>query len=165
MSLFFLRHGNTYSEAYSEGLFDDISVSDASRMIPLSESGKIQVETVVLPDDIDVIVISDSLRTRQTAEILQKKQPKLIPIVVESDLYPWDSGAKDWKTYWKRYYNFATNYSPNAGYETKESMRARLEKVLSKYANQNALIIAHSVLLSNYIGRDYLDYCELIQIN
>lgn len=160
MSLYFLRHGDTYSENIPENM----SVSEASRMIPLSEFGKIQVQSVELPEDFDIIVISDSLRTKQTAEILKKAKHMNIPVVVESDLHPWESGAEDWKEYWKRYYNFVTAYSPNAGYETKESMRERVEKVVSKYTNFNTLVIAHSVLLSNYINRDYLKYCELVKV-
>ncbi len=162
MALYFLRHGDTFSDTANKNL----SVKEATRKISLSETGKAQVKMVRLPENLDIIVISDSLRTRQTAEIvLKSNNMRNVPIKVDSNLHPWDSGADDWNTYWQRYYDFVEDYSEKADYESKKSMYKRLNKVISKYSGKNVLIIAHSILLANYLGKDFLPCAELIRVD
>lgn len=162
MALYFLRHGDTFENTRNKNL----SVKEATRKISLSETGKAQAKKVRLPKDLDVIVISDSLRTKQTAEIvLKSNNMNHVPIKVDSNLHPWDSGADDWETYWTRYYDFVEDYSEKAGYETKKSMYKRLSKVISKYSGKNVLIIAHSIVLANYLGEDFLPCAQLIRVD
>ena len=66
MSLYFMRHGDTFSKKENKNM----SVIEASRLISLSDLGKEQVRKVVLPLNLDWIILSDSLRTKQTVEIL-----------------------------------------------------------------------------------------------
>lgn len=160
MSVYFLRHGETFSSSENQNM----TVTEATEKISLSEKGKKQMRDVKIPRDIDLIIISDSLRTKQSADIIVKANKLRIPVKVEKQLYPWNSGADDWDTYWERYYEFCTNYNPRAIYENKDSMRKRVQSVLDKYREKNVLIIAHSVLLANYIGRDFLPYAELFQL-
>lgn len=160
MSTYFMRHGETFSETTSK----DMTVKEATEKLSLSEKGKRQMQEVRIPKNIDVIVISDSLRTRQSADIIIKANKLKIPVKVEKQLSPWDSGADNWDDYWERYIEFSTNYSPRAKYENKDSLRKRVQSVLDKYQGKNILIIAHSVLLANYIGKDFLPYAEVFRV-
>ena len=159
--IYFLRHGETFSDANSK----DMTVKEATQKISLSENGKQQMRNVKIPSDIDLIIISDSLRTKQSADIIVKANKLRIPVKVENMLYPWNSGADDWNEYWEMYREFIMHYNPRAKYENKDSLRKRVQSVLDKYQDKNILIIAHSVLLANYIGRDYLPYAEVIRVN
>lgn len=161
MSVYFLRHGETFSSFENQNM----TVTEATEKISLSETGKRQMRDVIIPKDIDLIIISDSLRTRQSAEIILAVNKLKIPVKVEKQLYPWNSGAEDWNEYWERYYEFCTNYNPRAKYENKESLRKRVQSVLDKYQGKNILIIAHSVLLANYIGKDFLPYADVFRVN
>ena len=161
MSTYFMRHGETLSAADSKNM----SVKEATEKISLSETGRKQMRNVQIPNDIDVIVISDSRRTKESAQIILNSNKRTIPVIVESELYPWDSGADDWDSYWKRYYEFVTNYNPKGPYESKDSMKKRVGNVLSKYQNKNILVIAHSVLLATYMGDDFLPYASIFRID
>lgn len=157
--VYFLRHGKT-----ARANMDKISVTEASTTIALSEEGEKQIRNVKIPQDLDVIVVSDSLRTIQSAEIIVKANRLSIPIKVEKELHPWKSGSDDWDTYYDRFQDFCLNYDSHAPYESKQSMRNRVQSVINKYHEQNILVIAHSILLANYLRRDFLDYAELVQV-
>lgn len=158
--LYFLRHGDTFTSNDK-----DMTVAEATKKISLSELGEEQCRKVILPKDLDVIVISDSRRTKQTAKIVLKANKMSIPVKVEKKLYPWDSGAKDWATYWTRFAEFVENYDPWGPYESKKSMIKRVASVLKKYSDKNVLVIAHSILLATYMGMDdSLPCAQLIQV-
>ena len=55
MSLYFMRHGDTFSKKENKNM----SVIEASRLISLSDLGKEQVRKVVLPLNLDRIILSD----------------------------------------------------------------------------------------------------------
>lgn len=156
---YFMRHGDFVKGMELE------TVSEANQKVPLSEEGKRQVREAKIPKDIDVIVVSDSLRIRQTADIILESNNLTIPIIVENSLYPWNAGTTDWKTYYDRFQDFMLNYSPTADYESKESLRSRLQIIIDKYSNKNILIIAHSTLLAVYLNRKVLDYAEIVQVH
>ena len=158
--IYFMRHGDVSTNSDNSKL----SVAEASQQISLSNLGKKQVRNVVLPEDLDIIVISDSRRTKETAEILLETNNISIPVQVEAELHPWNSGADDWNAYWKRYYDFITNNNNESSYESKDSMQKRVSSVISKYSNKNVLIIAHSVLLATYLGENFLPCEELIPV-
>lgn len=161
MALYFLRHGDTFTKTQNSNM----TVAQAAREISLSELGIQQVSEVILPRNLDCIVISDSLRTKQTAEILLKENQMNIPVIVDKRLHPWESGAEDWRTYWKRYASFIENSeAKDIPYESRESLLKRLNSVIEDYSNKEVLIIAHSILLSNYLGKKFLPFAELIKV-
>lgn len=158
--IYFMRHGDVFTNSNNKKM----SVAEASQKISLSELGKKQIRNVVLPKNLDIIVISDSRRTKETAEILLESNNISIPVQVEAELHPWNSGADDWNTYWKRYCDFITHYNNESSYESKDSMKKRVSSVISKYSNRNVLIIAHSILLATYLGENFLHCAELIPV-
>ncbi len=133
MSLYFMRHGDTFSKKENKNM----SVIEASRLISLSDLGKEQVRKVVLPLNLDCIILSDSLRTKQTVEILLEENNLSIPAIVDERLHPWDSGASNWESYWNSYMEFIGGKpNSNVQYESKESMINRLQSVISDYSEK-----------------------------
>ena len=160
MATYFMRHGEIFGNSSNA----KVTVKEATEKISLSVIGKQQVREANIPSNLDYIVISDSLRTRQSAEIIVNTNKLNVPIRVESDLYPWESGADDWNTYMDRYEDFIDHYNPNGPYENKDHLRKRVQKVLDKYRGKNILVVAHSILLANYIGKQSMPYAEVIRI-
>lgn len=160
MSVFFMRHGDTYVDGQK-----DMTVAEASKKISLSELGKSQCRKVILPKDLDLIVISDSRRTKESAKIVLKANKMSLPIKVEKKLHPWDSGSDDWNTYYEHLYEFIMNPNKKGPYESRKSLVKRVDSVLKKYSDRNILVIAHSALLGAYLDmHDSMPCAKIIQV-
>lgn len=159
-NVFFMRHGDTFT-----GNQEAMTVAEASKKISLSELGKSQCRKVVLPRDLDLIVISDSKRTKESAKIVLKANKMSLPIKVEKKLHPWDSGSNDWKTYYEHLYEFVINPDKKGPWESRKSLVKRVDSVLRKYSDKNILVIAHSALLGAYLDmHDSMPCAQLIRV-
>ncbi len=99
MKLYFIRHGESeHNQALSErGLVSSIP---EKRDLPLTDEGIAQIEKILtkLPDTIDVFYCSDHIRTRQSADILQKKYPAT-PYTIDARINASFGGEFDHKSF------------------------------------------------------------------
>ncbi|GIW66233.1 MAG: hypothetical protein KatS3mg095_0131 [Candidatus Parcubacteria bacterium] len=153
---YFLRHGEAYSNkrkiisSYPELFFN-----------PLTPQGIKQIKSIVSKIkklNIDFIITSPLLRTRQTAEIIA--QNLNIPIFINFDLREIDLGNLNGKSE-KEYQLFINNqfnqYSikPDNGENLDEVRRRMINVILSleeKYEGKNFLIISHQDPLWSLFG-------------
>lgn len=166
----FMRHAAT--EYVSNVDSDNINMLDPN-VVQLSRIGISQVHNVaskIKNLDFDVIVCTRSLRTRQTAEILQ--QYINAPIIIESGLDCWKAETVEKylseKEYWKRFVNFVKvngRSSSLYNWEDFETLKNRTFEAIKKYEKyENVLFIVHSIIMSMYIGRNQpsIAYCEFV---
>lgn len=166
----FMRHAAT--EYVSNVDSDNINMLDPN-VVQLSRIGISQVHNVaskIKNLGFDVIVCTQSLRTRQTAEILQ--QYINAPVIIEPGLDCWKAETVEKylseKEYWKRFVNFVKvngRSSSLYNWEDFETLKNRTFEAIKKYEKyENVLFVVHSIIMSMYIGRNQpsIAYCEFV---
>ncbi len=161
-----LRHGE--AEHNTKKIVDC-----GKRNFHLTENGHEQVEKVskkLLDENIDVIISSDILRTKETAEIVSitlGKEVILDPRIREFNFGVFEGRSDDeWREFATDYHNFWHN-GPEGGESLKE-MRSRLWQFISeceeKYENKKILLVTHEydVWLLKALAEDWTEE-ELIK--
>lgn len=141
----FVRHGNTAwnIEKRAQGHSHN----------PLNETGLRQADAVgrrLSQEEWDVILSSDLLRARQTAEIIASYMGK--PIIFDQRLREISRGRLEGTIEKERIERWGKDWRKlDFGEETKEQLRARgvnfVEEALEKYKGQKVLVITHGMFL------------------
>jgi len=148
---FLLRHGEAISNK-----MEFVSCWPEKTHNPLTAKGKKQVESVAAKlknEKIDLILASDILRTKQTAEIVAKKLKlgiKFNKKLRESKFGRFNNKpGKEWKTYLHSIYRRPAdkNHREENYYDIRMRMENFLRDTEKKYRNKNILIVTHGALL------------------
>jgi len=145
---FVMRHGEAESNV------KNIIKSEVVDIDRLTEEGKKQVLNSILEiknKKIDLIIYSDLMRTKETAEIVKKE------LGIENNNFIFDKGIREINTgifngkTWEEYFNFKSKKNwylciPKSGESCKE-VKTRMTKFLyeveNKYEDKNILIVTH----------------------
>ncbi len=154
---FVMRHGG------AESNITGIISSRVENVDHLTEAGKKQVldSSKELKDKkIDLIIASDFLRTKETAEIV-KKELGLSDDCLIFDERLWEINTGRYEgTKWNEYHHFF-NEKPE-GEETVPDVRKRISGFLydieSKYQNKNILIVSHESPIKLAFSTDHLNF-------
>lgn len=173
MNLFVVRHGQTNwnLEGRLQGRTD----------IKLNKTGILQAEVVrdkLSNEQIDLIICSPLLRTRKTADVINKD--RAIPIIIDERIIERSCGPFegqiindfDWENF--------ISYSKNHKYEKAESMHEFynrvtffIDEISKKYSDKNILLVTHggvslpiycyfnSIPEDKRLSEHILDNCEI----
>ena len=170
MALFYLiRHGEPdYSVCDERGY-----IGHGRDLAPLSKRGISQVlKTASDPrlKSADIILSSPYTRALQTAAIISKETN--IHIVVEMDLHEWIPDLTFQYSKLEELLESARDFNRHKGiypngetrkWESLDSMRNRVRKVLDKYAHYNIVImVCHEMLIKTLVHREKINYAEII---
>jgi isoleucyl-tRNA synthetase len=158
---FVMRHGE--SESNLKKIVINCKVENEDH---LSDLGKEQVKISAkeLKDkNVDIIISSDFIRTKETSEIIKEELDFRSNIVLDQRLREWNVGVFDGKT-WDEYISVASSkyyytFLPEGG-ESWKQIKNRMMELISdldkKYKNKNILLISHGapirVLLAGLNG-------------
>ena len=153
---FVMRHGGSESNVTA------IVSSNVDNIDHLTEEGKKQVlsSSKELKDKkIDLIIASDFLRTKETAEIV-KKELGLSNDCLIFDKRLWEINAGEYEgKNWTEYPHFLNTESGSD--ETVFDVRKRISDFLydieRKYQNKNILIVSHETAIKLSFSTDYLN--------
>lgn len=166
----FLRHGEI-TAANSGQKLRDINFADL-KAFKLSDKGIAQIEeagNALRNESFDVIICGTSRRTIESGFIVSKK-------IIHPHQFFCEDGIDAWKAnknsnyisaddYWKMYFQFTLcngEASPESKkWETFEELAERTLRALKKYEKfEHPLVIAHSIIISLYVGlpRDGIEY-------
>lgn len=163
MIIYFVRHGE--SEGNKKNTHQNVNT-------PLSDKGIKQAEALAkrLKDvHFDIIYSSDSLRAKQTAEIINKETktnieywPDLVEMRMSSEIRGKSVDdpevIKIKKLIHENYYKGNFKYSDE---ETFDELNERSKRVLKhleeKHGNQTVLVVSHSTAIKATVGRIVFD--------
>lgn len=148
MNLYIVRHGET--EYNKIGLMQGIS------NIPLNSTGKKQALEVLekLNDvDIDLVITSPLIRTKETASIIMKNRS--VRTITDSRIIERGMGkleGKDTKLYdGEKYWDYKLNYHNSDNVEKISDLFLRtkifLDDIKNKYPDKNILIVSHGATI------------------
>ncbi len=137
----------------------------------LSSFGKKQIDSLAqtfYQKQFDAIIISDTIRTHECAEIVLKYLQKRLPVIVEPALNPWiaDKYATflSWEEYFENVCSFVEFYRENSSavqlhqapprnWETYDELAERVFKGVETCKQYNSpLVISHSFILRLLLG-------------
>ena len=153
---FVMRHGE------SESNVKDVISCRVTNIDHLTEEGRKQVLNSVLElknKKVDLIVASDFMRTKETAEII-KKELELSDnnLIFDKRLWEINKSIYDGKK-WSEYHNFFEN--PQDGTESVLDVIKRVSHFIydteSKYQNRNILIVTHETVAKFAFINQYID--------
>lgn len=167
----YFKSGGINMEKLTMVRHGDIITGNRMGELSLSNKGQQQANLLAqqLKEDYDIMIVSDSIRTRETANILATKVSK--PIVIEPLLNAWNAGTDDSNNYWNAYYEFfCSNGLPEkqVSWETFEQLKKRTMEGLLKYEKYDSiLVITHSIIISLYAGisKKGITNCQPIEID
>lgn len=154
---FVMRHGG------SQGNEKHIASTRADAPDHLTEAGKKEVEHVagrLKKGDIDLIVTSPFVRTKETADIIQKelglKDKQVITDDRLGEVQIGSFNGKPWKEYHAQFETFGEEYfSVPEGAETRTEVRRRAASVLyeleEKYHDKKILIVSHAGVIREIV--------------
>ena len=156
---YLVRHGKTDYSEKNTGIYQGYGVN----LAPLSAKGIKDAEKAadfLKKQKIDLILPSPYTRALQTAAIISRKTRA--DIVVETDLHEWvaDINYKyvDDDTAEKRYKKYTENNGvypdgKQKKWESRESLKNRMDKVLSKYTDyKKVAVVCHGTIIEAASG-------------
>jgi isoleucyl-tRNA synthetase len=153
---FVMRHGGADSN------LKGIISSRPENVDHLTENGKRQILNSIkeLKDKkIDLIISSDFLRTKETAEIVKKELGISFDLIFDKRIRELDASSYEGKS-WNVYPHFFEKGS--AGAESLLEVKRRISEFLydieEKYQNRNILIVSHESAIRLSFATDYLDF-------
>ncbi|MCA9361295.1 class I tRNA ligase family protein [Candidatus Kaiserbacteria bacterium] len=150
---FLMRHGE------SESNLERKISCEPSNNDPLTEKGREQVlkAATELPADIDLIIHSGFLRTKQTAELVAKSLGLAEESVVVDGRFgevvmPKDYNGKTWSDYEALFPNWADRYTSDIeGFENRQHVQKRVGELMyeleAKYKDKKILLVGHGCTL------------------
>ena len=167
----FVRHGETcYKEVDERGF-----VGQGRSLAKLTELGINQIKEIVKDDrlrNVDLIISSPYTRALQSAAILSKDLN--IELDVEIDLHEWvpDIVHYNYKTS-EDCFELGRDYDLNNGvypkdevkvWESKESMKKRMDSVLEKYIGYSkVIVVCHGMIIRTQKNQEIIKNGEIIE--
>lgn len=144
-------------------------------LVPLTNKGIEQAKQTAASlknKKVDLIVASPYTRTMQTAAILSKELG--IDMTVEVDLREWQADLTyEYQTF-DEFTQLCEEYEKYKGeypegdtkrWETKTTLKDRVDGVLKKYLNyKEVIIVAHEKVIKTQVNNGIVNHCDLIEI-
>lgn len=172
MTTFYLiRHGEPTYEPIDERKF----IGHGRDLAPLTERGIRGVKETAKDDRLrncDIIVSSPYTRALQTAAILSKEL--VINLEVDVDLHEWIPDIVNFQhkttedcIKLSRDFELHNGVHPENEtkvWETTESMKKRMDRVLEKYSKyERVIVVCHDMVIRTIKSKEKIDYAEIAE--
>ena len=166
MKIIFVRHGEPDYRELEERSYTGFGMD----LAPLSEKGRQQVQELCqnpLLQSADLLVTSAVTRALETASYVVRAT--CLPLRVEPLLHEWqvyESGIENFEKARTLFLENKGELLPNSPiqYETAEEMKARFLETMIKYRDyQTVLVVAHRMLMRQFVPNEKIDFCQVIE--
>lgn len=166
----FIRHGEPLWE-----LNEQRNLTGANRnFVPLTDRGVQEAETTARDPRLahaEIVIASPYTRALQTAAIIAGHLQ--LPLQVEYDLHEWVPDLT-FQFDLQKVVELRNDFDACNGHypegesrlwESRDSMRTRVDAVLEKYLHhEKVIVVCHGMLICNHTGVDQVDHAEIVEM-
>ena len=166
MKIIFVRHGEPDYCELEERSYTGFGID----LAPLSEEGRQQAQelsTNPLLPSAEIIISSAVTRALETASYMVCATG--LPLRVEPLLHEWqvyESGIDRFEEARRLFLEHNGELLPNSPvqYETAVEMKTRFLECMAKYReHQTVVVIAHRMLIRQFVANDKIDFCQVLE--
>lgn len=173
MEILFIRHSEPDYSMLDKATHPEAYAGFGRDLAPLTARGRDLAQQVAqnpLLDDVDIVISSSITRALETATYLVRDRQ--LVLLVEPFFHEWRPDL-DGLNYTEVELELAYRlFMDNGGalienspvrYETGQAIKARFLKALQKYkAYDKVAIVAHGMLIRQFVPMETIDYCQMI---